>query len=114
VEAGRRSGRRVVIIEDRRRAVREEEVVVEGDEEDLGDDGDREEQGEGEPGLGIERAQRNMRGSGNIGIWHEKLPILSGSIRRAGAEVEYGGRTVEVGMVLRRWFKFGRGQWDYS
>ncbi|KAI0177592.1 hypothetical protein BJ166DRAFT_507356 [Pestalotiopsis sp. NC0098] len=45
----------------------------------------------------------------------EKLPILSGSVRRGGLDLEEGGwssRTVEVGRVMSRWFGFQRGVWD--
>ncbi|KAK9422634.1 hypothetical protein SUNI508_00497 [Seiridium unicorne] len=45
----------------------------------------------------------------------EKLPILSGSARRAGldsGEGGWSGRTVEVGRVISRWFNFQRGHWD--
>jgi hypothetical protein len=101
VEAGKGAGRRIVLVEERWK----------GDEEE-GDGGDADDNdGEG-------NGDRNMRMGTDVGehgvkgIWHEKLPILSGSLRRAGAEAEYGGRTVEVGMVLRRWFTFGRGEWE--
>jgi hypothetical protein len=108
VEAGRRSGMRVVLVEER--LVRGEESSR-GDCEDVDDDDNRE---EGE-GLGPERTGKDVRESGGgKGIWHEKLPILSGSVKRTGAEVEYGGRTVEVGVVLRRWFKFERGEWEHG
>jgi hypothetical protein len=53
-----------------------------------------------------ERRQRKEEG-----IWHERLPILSGSRQRFRAEAAYAGRSVEVGMVLRRWFKFEKGDW---
>ncbi|KAI1854079.1 hypothetical protein JX266_001220 [Neoarthrinium moseri] len=46
----------------------------------------------------------------------ENMPILSGSVRRLGLDGEQGGgwsgRTVEVGRVLSRWFRFQRGDWD--
>jgi hypothetical protein len=38
--------------------------------------------------------------------------MLNGSVRRAGLESEEGGwsgRTVEVGRILARWFKFRKG-----
>jgi hypothetical protein len=99
---------RVVLVEERR--VRGEESSR-GDSEGVDDDDNREEE---EEGLGPERTGKDVRESGGKGIWHEKLPILSGSVKRTGAEVEYGGRTVEVGMVLRRWFKFERGEWEHG
>lgn len=48
-------------------------------------------------------------------IWDERVPMLNGSARRAGLESEDGGwsgRTVEVGRILSRWFKFQKGDWD--
>jgi len=47
--------------------------------------------------------------------WEERMPMLNGSVRRAGMESEDGGwsgRTIEVGRVLARWFRFGRGEWE--
>ncbi|KAI2636091.1 hypothetical protein GGS21DRAFT_64663 [Xylaria nigripes] len=47
----------------------------------------------------------------------ETVPILSGGARRLGLHSEEGawtGRTVEVGQVLGRWFRFQRAQWDSS
>lgn len=108
VEAGRRSRRRVVLVEERRVGADEQRAGEDGGEdgEEAGDNGNED---GSEMNLGI---GRDVRESGGNGIWHEKLPILSGSVKRAGAEAEYGGRTVEVVMVLRRWFKFARGQWE--
>jgi hypothetical protein len=109
VEAGRRVGRRVVLIEERRVGDDEEGGAGEegGEEGEDADDNDGEDDGERNLKIGMDVRERRGKG-----IWHEKLPILSGSVRRAGAKVEYGGRTVEVGMVLRRWFVFGRGEWE--
>ncbi|KAI1381868.1 hypothetical protein F4677DRAFT_399959 [Hypoxylon crocopeplum] len=45
----------------------------------------------------------------------ESVPFLSGGGRRLGPDSDEGGwtgRTVEVGRVLKRWFRFQRGQWD--
>ena len=41
-------------------------------------------------------------------IYHRRLPMLNGSSRRAGLDENavWSGRTVEVGIVLRRWFVF--------
>jgi hypothetical protein len=87
VEAGERSGRKIVLIEERK-----EQGV-----EDRGDWGEDE----------IKRERRK--------VWEEKVPMLNGSVRRAGLESEDGawsGRTVEVGRILARWFKFRRGGWE--
>lgn len=48
-------------------------------------------------------------------ILKETVPILSGGGRRFGLESgdgRWSGRTVEVGRVLMRWFRFRRGEWD--
>lgn len=82
VDAGNRTGRKVVLIE-------ELDGAVERD--------------------GMARKDNIQRG------WEEKLPILNGSVRRAGVESEEGswsGRTVEMGRVLSRWFRFERADWD--
>jgi hypothetical protein len=99
VEAGVRSGKRVVIVEERQEDELENEV--ETGLEEINSSG---EQARTES----ERPQARRV----LGLWSEKLPILSGSTRRVGADIEYAGRTVEVGTVLRRWFKFGKGNWD--
>lgn len=47
--------------------------------------------------------------------WDDKVPMLKGSVRRVGFESKdsaWSGRTIEVGRVLARWFKFGRGEWE--
>jgi len=53
-------------------------------------------------------------GEGEKQWWEERIPMLSGSVRRAGMEGEIGwsGRTVEIGRVLGRWCRFGKGDWD--
>jgi hypothetical protein len=90
VEAGWRTGRRTVVIEERK-------VESSGYEE-----------GEGDLGGGDETRK------GASKVWEEKVPMLNGSVRRAGLESEDGGwsgRTVEVGRILGRWFRFGKGDW---
>lgn len=74
----------------RRRIVVLEETMVDGGQEDVG-----------------ERSG---------GVWEERLPILSGNVRRPGLEGEddavWSGRTVGVRRVLGRWFRFGKGDWS--
>ncbi|PVH83566.1 hypothetical protein DL98DRAFT_454660 [Cadophora sp. DSE1049] len=85
VEGGWRGGRGVVVLEERDCV----DVDVEGG--------------------GGERMERRTTG------WEERLPMLNGSVKRVGLESEDGGwsgRTVEVGRVLGRWFRFERGEWD--
>ncbi|KAI0396700.1 hypothetical protein F5Y17DRAFT_77781 [Xylariaceae sp. FL0594] len=49
-------------------------------------------------------------------VLREPVPILSGGARRLGPHAEDGsawtGRTVEIGRVLGRWFRFERAHWD--
>lgn len=85
VEAGWRTDRKVVIVEERRM-----------------DDNSSE--------LRVEERRKN-----GVKVWEEGVPMLNGSVRRAGLESEDGGwsgRTVEVGRILGRWFKFGKGDWE--
>jgi len=45
----------------------------------------------------------------------ERMPILSGTARRAGPDLEgsrWTGRTVDVRCVLKRWFRFQPGDWE--
>ncbi|RDW80605.1 hypothetical protein BP5796_05303 [Coleophoma crateriformis] len=102
VEAGKRGGRGV--------------VVMEGKGEDAGGDEKLEEAaGDGETDLG-EVNVGHREGKAQIWKgWFERMPMLNGSARRVGFESEDGGwsgRTVEVGRVLGRWFRFGRADWD--
>ncbi|KAH8681083.1 hypothetical protein BX600DRAFT_504822 [Xylariales sp. PMI_506] len=49
------------------------------------------------------------------GLLGEAMPILNGGWRRAGVDSEerpWSGRTVEVGRVMSRWFRYQRGSWD--
>ena len=92
VEAGWRSGRGVVVLEERK--------VGGEDHHPIGD-----------PGEGDETGERMRIKTG----WNEGVPMLNGSVRRAGMESEdagWSGRTVEVGRILSRWFKFERTDWE--
>lgn len=40
--------------------------------------------------------------------WKEQVPLLSGSVRFAGEDRAWAGRTIEVGRVMARWCKFTR------
>ncbi|KAK3307280.1 uncharacterized protein B0T15DRAFT_172074 [Chaetomium strumarium] len=84
VEAGRRAGLGVLVVEGAR--------VV----------------GSGQGAAGEER-----RGMG--GLLEEGVPVLSGSARRTGGDLQgtgWAGKTVDVGRVLRRWFQFRTGPWS--
>ncbi|KAI3322274.1 hypothetical protein HD806DRAFT_144280 [Xylariaceae sp. AK1471] len=57
----------------------------------------------------------HSRGTSLQPVLRETVPILSGGARRLGPDSDEGswtGRTVEVGRVLGRWFRFQRAQWD--
>ncbi|OTB06251.1 hypothetical protein M426DRAFT_318995 [Hypoxylon sp. CI-4A] len=50
-------------------------------------------------------------------VLREPVPFLSGGGRKRGPDPEEGGwagRTVEVGRILKRWFRFQQGEWDIS
>lgn len=95
-------------------------VVV---EEKRGDDGEGEDESEhmrDDTNLGDEEGQdeeeeEKQKWKRKCKVWEQRVPMLNGSVRRVGLESEEGGwsgRTVEVGRILGRWFKFGRGNWD--
>jgi hypothetical protein len=119
VEAGWRAGARVVLIEDTGAG----DAAAVGDYDDLragipesfgGDDSGGSATGSSDGGMaGRPRAPESdmcrQSRKQSAEYWRETLPMLNGSIRRSGAEMEYGGRTVEVGAVLRRWFLFESG-----
>jgi hypothetical protein len=54
-------------------------------------------------------------GQGLKELLEERVPVLSGSsVRRVGGELEgsgWVGKTVGVGRVLGRWFRFREGEW---
>jgi hypothetical protein len=85
VEAGLRTGRKIVVLEER------------GMEDGFSD---------------MELEERRQTGTK---VWEEGVPMLNGSVRRAGLEDEDGGwsgRTVEIGRILARWFMFEKGGWE--
>lgn len=89
VEAAWRTQGRVIVVESQK----EDEDIREGGEEE-------DQQVKHKPGRQA---------------WDDKVPMLNGSVRRAGFESEdsaWSGRTIEVGRVLARWFKFSQGEWD--
>jgi hypothetical protein len=55
------------------------------------------------------------QGQGLKELLEERVPVLSGSgVRRVGGELEgsgWAGKTVGVGRVLGRWFRFREGGW---
>lgn len=99
VEAGWRTERRVVVLEERQPDEEDAGGAAVGGER-LGDEDDAE--------------SPRPRGSG-FQVWEERVPMLNGSVRRAGLESQEGGwsgRTVEVGRIVGRWFKFRKGGWE--
>ena len=98
VEAGWRGGMRVLALEEKlMRGVEEVDMAMEGQgEEELNPDGSP--------------AVRDPA----MEVWNERVPMLNGSVRRAGLDSKDGawsGRTIEVGRILSRWFKFSKIDW---
>ncbi|ESZ95363.1 hypothetical protein SBOR_4219 [Sclerotinia borealis F-4128] len=113
VEMGGRDKRAVVCLEREREDERggRMEIVGEGEGGGGGDFGvqstDRDE---------IKSDENMGRRKGMWKGWDEKVPMLNGSVRRAGFEGEdrgWSGRTVEVGRVFARWFDFGKAEWGH-
>ncbi|KFY01289.1 hypothetical protein V490_00980 [Pseudogymnoascus sp. VKM F-3557] len=113
IEAGQRMGRKVVLVEE---AESEPSREGEGDEGELAGGEDLEDQGEMEEISGY-NDDGELEGGGQAeegkkqqsGIYHKWLPMLNGSSKTDANDPEAGswsGRTVEVGIVLKRWFKF--------
>lgn len=106
VEAGLRAQARIMLCE---------EKSMEGgeDAEDnpgaLRGDSDAVESGEME----VDHAEGTEDGATSrrkVEWWKERLPMLSGSVKRAGlgAQEAWTGRTIEVGRVLGRWCVFAK------
>lgn len=117
VEAGQRMGRKVVLVEEAESGLSREGEEDEGepvggeDVEDRGDLADMNDiNDDGELESGSQAGQERMRQSG---IYHKRLPMLNGSSKTDTNDLEAGtwsGRTVEVGIVLKRWFRFTGGE----
>ncbi|KFY17046.1 hypothetical protein V492_00906 [Pseudogymnoascus sp. VKM F-4246] len=113
VEAGQRMRRKVVLVEEAESDLGWENEESEGEPavfEGVEDQEDLEEMDglndNGEPESGNQVGQEKKLQSG---IYHMRLPMLSGSSKMDANDVEAGawsGRTVEVGIVLKRWFRF--------
>jgi len=98
VEAGWRGRRRVLFMEERVASTYEEVHIA------------MEEQGE----EAVPQNERSARRDPTLEVWNEKVPMLNGNMRRAGLDSKDGawsGRTVEVGKILNRWFKFIEFDW---
>lgn len=78
-------------------AVSEDDIM-----QDWAEGREREDAGAHEDGNAAEEARTRND------IYHRRLPMLNGSSRRAGLNesAAWSGRTLEVGVVLRRWFDF--------
>lgn len=110
VEVSGRDERSVVCLEERgcgveggvgMRGIGESEGHIEGEGDDRTEIGSDE---------NMRRVHDNLRG------WDQKVPILNGSVRRAGFEGEdsgWSGRTVEVGRIFARWSGFGKVDWGH-
>lgn len=105
VEWGRREGRGIMLGEDVLEE-EQEEMEDEGQEEGAGEDTNCD--GEARDDEAHKRGDDDGLDGGQGGLWMERLPILSGSVRRLGGDgmEGIGGRTVEVGRVLGRWCHF--------
>ena len=113
VEAGQRMGRKVVLVEEAEGELSREDEEDEGEPagvEDLEDQADLEEMNEfnddGELESGRPVGEEIKPQSG---IYQKRLPMLNGSSKTDANDLEAGawsGRTVEVGIVLKRWFRF--------
>ena len=71
-----------------------------------------ERKGDGEGGLDLEDG---LEMGDARKVWGQRMPMLNGSVRRAGMGSEdagWSGRTVEVERVLGRWFRFRNGSWE--
>ncbi|OBU00322.1 hypothetical protein VE01_01567 [Pseudogymnoascus verrucosus] len=115
VEAGQRMGRKVVLVEeagsdatregedDEGEPVGIEGVEAEGDLEEIHGLNDNGELVDDRP-VEVEQVIKRQ-----WGIYHKRLPMLNGSSKTDANDLEaatWSGRTVEVGIVLKRWFRF--------
>jgi hypothetical protein len=107
-------GRKVVLVEEAEnepnREGEEDEGEPAGDEgaEDQGETGEisgyNDDDGEIERAGPVVQEQKQQSD-----IYHKRLPMLNGSSKTDANDPEAGvwsGRTVEVGIVLKRWLKF--------
>lgn len=116
VEAGQRMGRKLVLVEEA-----ESDLAMEGkgleelEDEPVGGEGVHEDQGDLDEINGLDDGELE---SGHLirqelkrrySIYNKRLPMLNGSSKMDPNDLEAGawsGRTVEVGIVLKRWFRF--------
>ncbi|KAL3427394.1 hypothetical protein PVAG01_00904 [Phlyctema vagabunda] len=113
VDAGRRGKRQIIVIEERT-PVTEAAALDANEEEQQGED-------TGELIEEIRSLEEDPAALDNDGLgqiwkgWYERVPMLSGSGPRLGLGIEdagWSGRTVEVGRIFGRWFKFTKGTWE--
>jgi hypothetical protein len=113
VEAGRRMGRQVVLNEAIERDIdgSRRDALVSDELLELDEVGEEDEQEEVEQDIGngdIQQDVTEQRREDPKSVYAKRLPMLNGSSRREGLDESgaWSGRTVEVGVVLRRWFRF--------
>lgn len=106
-------GRKIVLVEEAESDLSREDEGDEGEHaggEEAEDQGVMEEinglndDGELEDDRPVEQEIKRQSG-----IYHKRLPMLNGSSKTDANDSEAGawsGRTVEVGIVLKRWFRF--------
>lgn len=111
VDMGGRHKRAVVCVEERANETRRSA------ESNLYGEGDGDFEGTNNDGDGMGSDENRRRDERTWKGWDEKVPMLNGSVRRAGLESEdsgWSGRTVEVGRIFARWFDFRKAEWDHS
>lgn len=97
VETASRLGWDLVMIEPHQR-----HVMGRNDGSDEEDDERRREEAAG-------GSNQSKEDSALMDLLKEKIPVLSGSVRRAGLDSDEGGwsgRSVEIGRAMSRWFRF--------
>lgn len=94
IDAGHKSRRKVVVFEER--LVGDEPDYFNGDEEITEEE--------------VWAAKRR----GMVSGWEEEVPMLNGGAwkgKTGESEGGWSGRSVEVGRVIGRWFRFVKGNW---
>jgi len=57
------------------------------------------------------REIRKLRRQEALHVWDEEVPVLSGGSSKKVVEGGWSGRKVEIGRILKRWFRFEAGLW---
>jgi hypothetical protein len=124
IELGAREGKQVIVIEDIDSLSQNSEVGEGEFDEEEGDVEMRTHSQVSQPILAVETPEYDAQNLAHVeaqarsqeaGIYARRLPMLNGSARReildhgpGRDELGWSGRTVEVGVVMERWFQFHR------